>query len=402
MTIYAGLDVSDKTTHICAVDADGKVKWRDVCATDPEVLAKTLMKRFPDLSRVVLETGSLSAFLYHGLVERGVPAVCICARHAKGVLSARVNKSDVHDAEGLAQLARTGWFKSVHIKGSATHLDRTQLKVRDQLIKSHHAMVNQLRGLLKLFGLRMGKATTPGKRAERLEALFAQKPELRITLAPPVAAIAGLEEQMKVSLRGIKARAEADPVCQRLMSVPSVGPIIALSYKSSIEDPGRFARGEDVGAYAGLVPRRSQSGERDYKGRISKAARLLDEIREALRNGNYHPEPVRQRLIPKPGKPGQFRPLGIPTLIDRVVQSALKLILEPIFEADFYPTSYGFRRGRSTHDALERIQKCLHPSSRGSSVYRFVVEGDIKGCFTAIDHHVMMERVRRLRLVTVR
>jgi RNA-directed DNA polymerase len=134
---------------------------------------------------------------------------------------------------------------------------------------------------------------------------------------------------------------------------------------------------------------------RSVEQRAGGATRLLDEIREALRNGDYHPEPVRQRLIPKPGKPGQFRPLGIPTLIDRVVQMALKLILEPIFEADFYPTSYGFRRGRSTHDALERIQKCLHPSSRGSSVYRFVVEGDIKGCFTAIDHHVMMERVRR-------
>ncbi|MES1973154.1 MAG: IS110 family transposase [Pseudomonadota bacterium] len=280
MTIYAGLDVSDKKTHICAVDADGRVKWREVCATDPEVLAKTLNKRCPDMARVVLETGSLSAFLYHGLVERGVPVVCICARHAKGVLSARVNKSDVHDAEGLAQLARTGWFKAVHIKGSATHLDRTQLKVRDQLIKSHHAMVNQLRGLLKLFGLRMGKATTPGKRAERLEALFVQKPELRIALAPIVAAIAALEEQMKVSLRGIKARAEADPVCQRLMSVPSVGPIIALSYKSSIEDPGRFARGEDAGAYAGLVPRRSQSGERDTKGRISKAGDPM--LRSAL------------------------------------------------------------------------------------------------------------------------
>ncbi len=115
---------------------------------------------------------------------------------------------------------------------------------------------------------------------ERLEALFAQKPELRTTLAPLVAAIAALEEQMKVSLRGIKARAEADPVCRRLMSVPSVGPIIALSYKSSIEDPGRFARGEDAGAYAGLVPRRSQSGERDTKGRISKAGDPM--LRSAL------------------------------------------------------------------------------------------------------------------------
>lgn len=134
---------------------------------------------------------------------------------------------------------------------------------------------------------------------------------------------------------------------------------------------------------------------RSVEQRPGGAARLLDEIREALRDGTYRPQPVRQRLIPKPGKPGEFRPLGIPTLIDRLVQMALKLILEPIFEADFYPTSYGFRKGRSTHDALERIQKCLHPTVRGPSVYRFVIEGDIKGCFTAIDHHVMMGRVRR-------
>jgi group II intron reverse transcriptase/maturase len=122
---------------------------------------------------------------------------------------------------------------------------------------------------------------------------------------------------------------------------------------------------------------------------------LIDEVRDALRNGTYQPQPVRQRLIPKSGKRGQFRPLGIPTLIDRLVQMALKLVLEPIFETDFYPTSYGFRKGRSTHDALERIVKVLHPTKRGPSVYRYVIEGDIKGCFDAIDHHVMMERVRK-------
>jgi transposase len=280
---YCGLDVSDKSTHLCVVDADGKVIWRGVCATDPAALAATLSKRAPDLVRVVLETGPLSAFLYHGLIERSVPAICVCARHAKGVLSTRVNKSDPHDAEGLAQLARTGWYKAVHIKDTATHMDRAQLAVREQLIKAHRAMLCQLRGLLKLFGLRLGKVTTPGKRTERLEALFEQKPELRAILTPLTEALAALEKQTRLASRALEARAAADPVCQRLTSVPGVGPITAFQFKSGVEDPGRFEHGDAVGAYAGLAPRRSQSGERDVKGHISKAgdARLRSALYEA-------------------------------------------------------------------------------------------------------------------------
>jgi transposase len=280
MSFYAGLDVSDKSTHICVVDEDGAIAWRGVCATDPEVLAKTLGRHCPDAVRVVLETGALSPFLYHGLTERGVPVICICARHARKVLSARVNKSDPHDAEGLAQLARTGWFRAVHIKDGATHLDRAHLKVREQLVRAHAAMKNQLRGLLKLFGLRLGQATTPAKRAERLQALMAMKPELKAVLAPLVAALAALEEQIAASTRTLRYRAAADPVCARLMSVPGVGPVGALTFKTSIEDPTRFLKGADVGAFAGLVPKRFQSGERDTKGGISRAGDPM--LRRAL------------------------------------------------------------------------------------------------------------------------
>jgi transposase len=153
------------------------------------------------------------------------------------VLSTRVNKSDPHDAEGLAQLARTGWYKAVHIKDSATHMDRAQLAVREQLIKARRAMLGQLRGLLKLFGLRLGKVTTPGKRTERLEAVFEQKPELRDILTPLTEALVALEKQVGRSSRALASRAAADPVCQRLTSVPGVGPITAFQFKSSVEDP---------------------------------------------------------------------------------------------------------------------------------------------------------------------
>ena len=124
--------------------------------------------------------------------------------------------------------------------------------------------------------------------------------------------------------------------------------------------------------------------------------RFLEEVREQLRKGTYAPQPVRQRLIPKPGKPGKFRPLGIPTLTDRLVQMAMKNVLEPIFEADFYPTSYGFRRGRSTMDAMTTIWHRLNPTDLGGeSKIGHVIEGDIRGCFDNIDHHLLMERLRK-------
>jgi transposase len=262
------------------MDGSGAVVWSGACATDPEAIARTLKTRAVGLVRAVLETGPLSAFLYHGLVERGVPVTCVCARHAKGVLSARTNKSDPHDAEGLAQMARTGWFKAVRIKDEATHLDRARLKIREQLIASRLAMAGQLRGLLKLFGLRLGKVTTPGKRRERLAVLFALKPEIEPILAPLIESLEAVEVQIRGSSRQLAALAAADPVARRLMTVPSVGPIIALTYKTSIEDPSRFTRGEDAGAFAGLTPRRNQSGERDHKGRISKAGDPM--LRSAL------------------------------------------------------------------------------------------------------------------------
>ena len=278
--IFAGLDVSDKSTTICVVDGAGAVLERAVVASDPDVLAKWLAKHCPGLERVILETGPLSTFLYHGLVERDVPVLCICARHAKKALSARVNKSDAGDAESLAQLCRTGWFKQVHMKAGGTHIARAALKIRAQLVASRNAFANQLRGMLKLFGLRMGSATTPNKRRERLEALFTQRPDLKPVLHPLIESIEALEAQICKSGKLLAARAGADPVATKLMSVPGVGPVTALAFIASIEDPGRFARSSDVGAYAGLVPRRNQSGERDYKGHISKAGDAM--LRHAL------------------------------------------------------------------------------------------------------------------------
>ena len=115
---------------------------------------------------------------------------------------------------------------------------------------------------------------------------------------------------------------------------------------------------------------------------------FLDELRAALKDGSFRPLPVRERMIPKPGGSGKVRRLGIPTVTDRVVQAALKLVLEPIFEADFEPVSYGFRPRRRAHDAIAEIHLF------GTKGYRWVLDADIEACFDTIDHTALMGRVR--------
>ena len=128
---------------------------------------------------------------------------------------------------------------------------------------------------------------------------------------------------------------------------------------------------------------------------------FLQTLRRSLRSGRYRPSPCRRQWIPKPGKPGAFRPLGIPTIQDRVVQGAVKQILEPILEAQFEHVSYGFRPGRSCHGALEHIRMTIRPRAtaddgkRHTMPYPWVIEGDIKGCFDHIDHHALMQRIRQ-------
>jgi len=128
--------------------------------------------------------------------------------------------------------------------------------------------------------------------------------------------------------------------------------------------------------------------------------RFLDALQAELRSGAYRPSASRRKLIPKTGKPGQFRSLGIPTVKDRAVQGAIKTLLEPIFEAQFWNVSYGFRPGRSTHGALEHIRMALLPKKtdqdghRARLPYTWIIEGDIKGCFDNLSHHHLLNRLR--------
>ena len=269
MSEYVGLDVSLEETHICIVGEMGDIRARGVSSTDPEAIAQTIEGLSPNAKLVILETGGQSNWLHEGLTERGIPIVIVDARQAKRVLSCRINKTDVNDAEGLAHLARTGWYRQVMAKRPQARTIRAMLNARSLLVRQRCDLSNQVRSLLQGFGLKMGR-TSRQNFAERAHALAKTVPGLTTAVGPLLSVHHALNRAIDRLDRTLNALARKDKAAKRLMSVPGVGPLTALTFMTTIDSPERFVRSADVGAYLGLTSRRYQSGNVDRSGRISK------------------------------------------------------------------------------------------------------------------------------------
>src|SRR3954449_4681932 len=152
MEEYIGLDVSMKETAV-SIRRAGERIWRGKCASDPRIIAELIRKRAPSVKRVVFETGPLSVWFYHSLRTEGLPAICIDARHAKAALDMAANKTDANDADGLAHLAEVGFYREVRVKGFDSMLTRTLVAARTRLVRICIELSNQIRGLMKTFGL---------------------------------------------------------------------------------------------------------------------------------------------------------------------------------------------------------------------------------------------------------
>ncbi len=153
MEQYVGLDVSQKETAICVIDSAGARLWEGTCRSTPDVIAGVLTKRAPTATRVGMETGPLAVWHWHALKQFGVPLVCLHARQAKAALSLQANKTDRNDAHGLAQIVRTGWYRAVEMKSLDSHELRAVLQARQRLVGMRTTLYNQVRGLLKTFGV---------------------------------------------------------------------------------------------------------------------------------------------------------------------------------------------------------------------------------------------------------
>ncbi len=272
MDVYIGLDISLQTTHACVVDGDGRTVREGVASSEVDALATWLRTQGKDwgIRRIVFETGQLSTHLFHGLKAAGFPVVCIDARHAHGTLKAQRIKTDKHDARGLAQIARTGWFKAVHVKSDEGHALRTLVAGRKQLVAMRLSLENHIRGTLKTFGIKLGVVTSTGFTARVKEVAAGQNALVAATILAILEARDALVAQEKSLDRQCSAVARKDAACKRLMTIPGVGVITALAFRSEIDDPSRFRKSRDVGVHVGLTPRRYASGEVDRSGGISK------------------------------------------------------------------------------------------------------------------------------------
>jgi transposase len=269
MEFYVGLDVSLKQTSICVVDQTGLIVREGVVDSDPEAISVFMKSKAPDAVRIGLETGPTSTWLWTELKRLGLPVICIDARHANAVLKMQINKSDRNDAIGIARIMQTGWFKEVHVKDIDSHSVRALLGSRALLVKIKRDLENQVRGLFKNLGLVIGRGTF-NVFAVRAEELIEDRPELVAAVRPLLEARNAVEQQVRELDRKVTKLARRDAQVRRFMTVPGVGPVTALAFKATIDDPARFARSRSVGAYVGLTSRRHASGEVDWSGRISK------------------------------------------------------------------------------------------------------------------------------------
>ena len=274
MPHYVGLDVSQKTTAICVVDEQGRRLWRGVCVTDPGAISARVLKHAGVDVKVGVETGSMTPWLVHGLRSAGLHVECLDARRVKAALQMRLNKTGENDAEGLAQVMRTGWYRPVHVKSLDAHRARALLGARAQLVGMTTRLSNMIRGVLKTFGLLPGAGR--GIRFDRrVEALLEGDPEIGLIVRPLLATWRQLREQIAVFDKAVQRQVKADPICRLLMTVPGIGALSSLVYVSTVEDPSRFTRSRAVGAHLGLTPRRYQSGETDRSGHISRCGDSL-------------------------------------------------------------------------------------------------------------------------------
>ncbi len=269
MEHFAGLDVSVKETSVCIVDETGRIVREVKVASEPGALLQVLSNPAYHFKRIGLEAGPLSQWLYSAFAEVSLPVICVETRHMRAVLKAQINKTDRNDARGMAQMMRAGLYRPVHVKTLRSQKLRMLLTHRKLLQSKAISIDNDLRGTLRNFGLKVGVVGKVRFEA-RIRELVENLPDLALLVEPMLIVRRVLREQIVVLHRRLLAIVRDDEVCRRLMTTPGVGPVVALTYRATVDVPARFRKSKSVGAVFGLTCSKYQSGEINRTGTISK------------------------------------------------------------------------------------------------------------------------------------
>lgn len=269
MNHYAGIDVSLECSSVCVVDGSGKIAREGKVASEPQALIGWFAALGFAVERIGLEAGPLSQWLYAAMKQAGLAVELLETRHVRKAFEAMPVKSDRNDARGMAQLMRLGWFRPVHCKSIEAQEMRALLTARKLVQSKLRDVENSVRGILRGFGLKVGK-TTARSFADRIRTLTASQPSLQTIAEALLAVRTVLLREFAGFEKRIRLLARSNERARLLMSIPCVGPIVALTYSSAIDDPARFRSSKRAGAHFGLTPKKYQSGETDYTGRISK------------------------------------------------------------------------------------------------------------------------------------
>src|ERR687893_3263474 len=250
MDHYAGIDVSLESSSVCIVDAQGKIVKEAKVASEPEALIAWFVSQPILPARIGLEAGPLSQWLFAGLKSAGLAVELIETRHVRDAFKAMPVQTDRTDARGIAQLMRLGWFRPVHCTSRPAQEVRALLTTRKLLQAKRHDVEMSLRGVLRGFGLKVGP-TTPKTFEGRVRDLIAYHDTLRTIADALLKARAVLEQEFKAIEKRLYALARAHAPTRRLMTVPGVGAIVALTFAGAIDDPARFRSARMVGVRTG-------------------------------------------------------------------------------------------------------------------------------------------------------
>ena len=265
MSYYAGIDVSLEQSSVCVLDGEGKIIREAKVASEPEALIAWFGSLGLAMTRIGLEAGPLSQWLFAAMKQAGLPVELLETRHVRNAFKTMPVKTDRKDARGIAELMRMGWFRPVHCKSISAQETRAILTTRTLIEAKLRDVEMSLRG----FGLKVGK-TTPTNFAERIKELVSEHSNLQVIADALLAVREVLLREFRSFEKRVRTMARHDERARLLMTTTGVGAVISLTYAAAIDDPARFKNSKQVGAHYGITPKRYQSGEIDYTGRISK------------------------------------------------------------------------------------------------------------------------------------